>query len=109
MLSIDQIVISVCLFLLALQMSARKVNFQLGQRKGGVAPSKTTSPLESHRVEPNDIENGANREEMTLYPLKDLLQEVIRQEKQAWNKNHGIHIPVEGLLPWLLVVCLSVI
>ena len=85
-------------------MSARKVNFQLGQRKEGVAPSKMTPTLESHRVEANDIDNGANREDMTLYPLRDLLQEIIHQEKQTWNKNHGIHIPIEGLLPWLLVV-----
>lgn len=90
-------------------MSARKVNFQLGQRKGGVTPSKSTPPFESRRVEANDIENDTSREEMTLYPLKDLLQEVIHQEKQVWNKNHGVHIPVEGLLPRLLIVCLSVI
>ena len=67
-------------------MGTRRVNFQIISNNSG----------DSDR--PNGLDNPLDYNQLTLYPLDELLQELVQQEKQIWQKNHGVHIPIEGKL-----------
>jgi hypothetical protein len=73
---------------------SRHINFQTDQQASTTLTATTAS--NSTATNPNSLENGLGIENKMMYPLENVLKELIDQEKHIWNKSHGIHLPVEG-------------
>jgi hypothetical protein len=72
---------------------SRHINFQTDQQASTTLTATTAS--NSTATNPNSLENGLGIENKMMYPLENVLKELIDQEKHIWNKSHGIHLPVE--------------
>ncbi|XP_019857507.1 PREDICTED: uncharacterized protein LOC109585810 isoform X2 [Amphimedon queenslandica] len=75
--------------------SIKRVNFQSNRQ---VHTDISSSSFPRPSTHENSIENVVEdyTDNVTLYPLKRLIQELTAQEKQLWDRTMGIHLPVEG-------------
>ena len=73
----------------------KKVNFQ---SNGQVPTDLSSSSFPRPSTHDNSIDNVVEdyTDNVTLYPLKRLVQELTVQEKQLWDRTMGIHLPVDG-------------
>ena len=66
----------------------RRVNFRLSPEAGAGEEGEAGRP----RAE---VREGGSR----FYPLQELLQEVVQQEKLLWKNTQGVRIPPAGSQP----------